>query len=96
MTRQSRNGIVLPGPLDKGGQLWAWEAFATGANGQAVKLSRMEDHEPNATERNDMKSQATGFYRRSYGQWASGMDFTARWVGGAPPQGDLLHQSDGA
>ncbi len=96
MSRQVRNGIVLPGPLDEGGQVWAWEAFATGPRGQAVKLSVMEDHEANATEKSDMKSQATGLYRRRYSQWASGLDFQQRYVRGAPPQGDLLaSETDG-
>ncbi len=89
MSRQVRNGIVLPGPLDKGGQLWAWEGIAVGSNGQAVKLCVMEDHEANPTEAADMKSQATGFYRRRYAQWANGIDFTQRYIGGAPPQGTL-------
>ncbi len=96
MSRQSRNGIVLPAPLTPGGQIWAWEAFATGSNGQAVKLSVMEDHEANATESADMKSQASGLYRRRYIQWATGMDFMQRYVGGKPPQGDLLHEVSSA
>lgn len=81
--------MVLPGALDAGTQRWAWEAFASGPNGQAVKLSIMEDHEANATEASDLKSQASGLYRRRYLGWTKTLYFSQRYVGGGPPQGSL-------
>lgn len=80
----------MPSALEPNGQLWAWEALATGPNGQAVKLSVVEDHQANATEQSDMKSQASGLYRRRYLQWTKGLDFMQRYIGGGPPQASLL------
>ncbi len=81
---------VLPtGPLKDGGQVWAWEAWAVGPRSQAVKIHVMRDHEATATESQELKTQASGLYRRQYHQWCVGMDFAQHYMGGAPAQATL-------
>lgn len=62
-------------------QRYAVEAIAVGPAG-AVKLSVILEKHPNATERQDYKAQASGFYRRQYGAWCKGMECTVRPLGG--------------
>lgn len=70
---------------------WAVEAIATGPDG-AVKLSVIKDEPPNATERQDYKAQASGFYRRQYGSWCKGLDCHVWPLGGS---GQLALNDDG-
>lgn len=52
--------------------MWAAEAMAVGkpgTNGQVVKVSVLCDHQLNATERQQLRVEAVGLFRRRYGAW---------------------------